>query len=30
MSKLSEALAANKFVVTSEVGPPKGVNLENV
>ena len=28
MSKLKEALAANKFVVTSEVGPPKGVNLE--
>jgi len=28
MSKLQEALSENKFVVTSEVGPPKGVNLE--
>ncbi|KPK74791.1 MAG: methylenetetrahydrofolate reductase [Phycisphaerae bacterium SM23_30] len=28
MSKLQEALTANKFVVTSEVGPPKGVAVE--
>lgn len=27
MSKLSEALAAGKFVVTAEIGPPKGVDL---
>jgi methylenetetrahydrofolate reductase (NADPH) len=28
MSKLSEQLQSGKFVVTSEIGPPKGVNLE--
>jgi len=28
MSKLSEALKAGKFVITSEVGPPKGTNIE--
>jgi len=28
MSKLEEALSAGKFVVTSEVGPPKGVNID--
>ena len=28
MTKLKEALTAGKFVVTSEVGPPKGVNIE--
>jgi methylenetetrahydrofolate reductase (NADPH) len=28
MSKFKEALTAGEFVVTSEVGPPKGVNIE--
>lgn len=28
MTKLKEALTAGKFVVTSEVGPPKGVNID--
>jgi len=28
MSKLSEALASGQFVVTGEIGPPKGVNVE--
>lgn len=28
MSKLKEALTAGEFVVTSEIGPPKGVNIE--
>ena len=28
MSKLSEAIASGKFVVTGEIGPPKGVNVE--
>lgn len=28
MSKLSEALKSGKFVITSEVGPPKGTNIE--
>ncbi|MHC4617007.1 MAG: methylenetetrahydrofolate reductase [Planctomycetota bacterium] len=28
MTKLEEGLGAGKFVVTSEVGPPKGVNIE--
>ncbi|MBA7670757.1 hypothetical protein ES703_78904 [subsurface metagenome] len=28
MTKLSEALKAGKFVITSEVGPPKGTNIE--
>jgi len=28
MSKLSQALESGKFVVTSEIGPPKGVNIE--
>jgi methylenetetrahydrofolate reductase (NADPH) len=28
MGKLSEQLQSGKFVVTSEIGPPKGVNLE--
>jgi 5,10-methylenetetrahydrofolate reductase len=28
MSKLSEALKNKKFAVTSEVGPPKGVNIK--
>jgi len=27
MTKLKEALSANKFVITSEVGPPKGINI---
>jgi len=27
MSKLSEALSSGKFVVTAEVGPPKGVDI---
>lgn len=27
MSKLSEALKSNRFVITSEVGPPKGTNI---
>ncbi len=28
MTKLKEALASGRFVVTTEVGPPKGVNVE--
>jgi 5,10-methylenetetrahydrofolate reductase len=28
MSKLSQALESSRFVVTSEIGPPKGVNIE--
>lgn len=28
MSKFKEGLTAGKFVVTSEIGPPKGVNIE--
>lgn len=28
VSKLQEALLAGKFVVTGEIGPPKGVNVE--
>lgn len=28
MSKLRQALEAGRFVVTSEIGPPKGVNIE--
>ncbi|MHC4645817.1 MAG: methylenetetrahydrofolate reductase [Planctomycetota bacterium] len=28
MSKLKEALSAGGFVVTSEVGPPKGINID--
>jgi len=28
MSKLSEALHSGKFVITSEIGPPKGINIE--
>src|SRR5512133_819784 len=28
VSKLQEALLAGKFVVTGEIGPPKGVNIE--
>ena len=28
MTKLKEALTAGKFVVTSEVGPPKGINID--
>jgi len=28
MTKLKEALTSGKFVVTSEVGLPKGVNIE--
>jgi len=28
MNKLKEALAAGRFVVTAEVGPPKGVNVD--
>ncbi len=30
MSRFKEALESGKFVVTAEVGPPKGVNLEPV
>ena len=30
MSKLSEKLRSKEFVVTGEVGPPKGVNIEEV
>jgi len=30
MTKLEKALSAGEFVVTSEVGPPKGVNIEKV
>lgn len=29
MSDLSKALSAGEFVVTGEIGPPKGTNLEN-
>ncbi len=28
MSKLSQALESGKFVVTSEIGPPKGINIQ--
>jgi len=28
VTKLKEALTAGKFVVTSEVGPPKGINID--
>jgi len=30
MSKLQEKLAAGDFVVTGEIGPPKGINIEPV
>ncbi len=30
MSKLKDALKKGQFVVTSEVGPPKGVNIEDM
>ena len=30
MSQLQEALESGKFVVTGEVGPPKGVNLDHL
>jgi len=30
MSKLKENLKAGKFVVTSEIGPPKGVNIDHL
>lgn len=30
MSRFKEALDSGKFVVTSEIGPPKGVNLEPI
>ena len=30
MSKLKEALKSDKIVVTSEVGPPKGVNIDKL
>lgn len=30
MSNLSEALKSGKFVVTSEIGPPKGVDIEEM
>lgn len=30
MSKLKEALQAGEFVVTSEIGPPKGVDVEHL
>ncbi len=30
MSKLSKALQSGKFVVTGEVGPPKGVAIEEM
>ena len=29
MSRLSDALGADQFVITSEIGPPKGVNIEH-
>jgi methylenetetrahydrofolate reductase (NADPH) len=29
MSKLTQAIESRKFVVTGEIGPPKGVDLEN-
>jgi len=28
MSKLSEKLKSKEFVVTGEIGPPKGVNIK--
>jgi len=28
MTKLEQALKAGKFIITSEVGPPKGINIE--
>ena len=30
MSKLKQALNSGKFVVTSEIGPPKGTNIEKM
>ena len=30
MSKLKEALESGKFVITGELGPPKGVNIEKM
>lgn len=30
MSKLQEQLAAGQFVITGEIGPPKGINIEPV
>jgi len=30
ITKFKEALNSNKFVVTSEIGPPKGTNIENM
>ena len=30
MSKFKQALNSGKFVVTSEIGPPKGTNIENM
>jgi len=30
MSKLQEALASGQFVVTGEVGPPKGTHIETM
>lgn len=30
MSRLSESLAAGRFVITAEIGPPKGVNIEEM
>ena len=30
MSRFKEALDSGRFVVTAEIGPPKGVNLEPV
>jgi 5,10-methylenetetrahydrofolate reductase len=30
MSNLSEALKSGKFVVTAEIGPPKGVDIEEM
>ncbi len=30
MSRLKKALDSGKFVVTAEIGPPKGINLEGV
>ena len=30
MSRLSEGLAAGRFVVTAEIGPPKGIHIEEL
>ena len=30
MSRFKEALDSDKFVVTCEIGPPKGVNLDKM